>query len=474
MDVSVILPVINERENLSVLIPRLKAVLEREGLNYEIVVIDGNSTDGTREAAAAMGARVVPERRRGYAGAMMTGFAEAKGAYLLTLDADLSHDPDFFPGMWRGRTRGDIVIASRYVRGGVTCNSFVREKLSDLLNWAFRHALAIPVGDLSSGFRLYRREAVENLEIESRNFEFQEEVLARAYANGFSIVEVPFTYFPRGAGSSHARILRFGIDLACCAIKLRKIRNSPASADYEERLFYSSRLLERRWLRRRRQIIVGWARGAERILDAGCGSSVIVQSLNNPVAMDVSLAKLRFLRQHGMALVQGGVLALPFRGGSFDCLISSRVIEHLPCDETLFAEMHRVLRPRGTLILGTYDDSARGWLTGEPLRKLLAPSGYRGPQATRYTRRTLEEIVLRHGFAIEDSEYVAGVELILKCRKVEIGHNMATDASAEPTSRPSSGGRRRASSLIEAHDCDLATLHGKPPRCVNLPSGFIP
>ncbi len=435
MDVSVILPVVNERENLAKLIPRLKAVLEREALSYEVVVIDGNSTDGTPEAASAMGARVVPERRRGYAGAMMTGFAEARGDYLLTLDADLSHDPDFFPRMWRARTCGDIVIASRYVRGAVSYNSLMRGKLSDLLNWTLRRALAMPVGDLSSGFRLYRREAVENIEIESRNFEMQEEVLAKAWANGFSVVEIPFTYFPRGAGTSHARIVRFGIDLARSALKLRRLRNSPASADYEERAFYSLSPLERRWQRQRHRIIVGWARGAARVLDAGCGSSVIVQSLNNAVAMDSNAAKLRFLRRHGIALVRGTAMELPFRGGSFDCLVSSRTLERLPRDEKLFAEMRRVLKSDGILILGTLDHSALGWRAARPLQKLLVPDGY-GQCATRYTRAELEEILLRHGFALQESEYVAGVEIILKCRKVGIGGNVAVAACAEPSARP--------------------------------------
>jgi len=435
MDVSVILPVVNERENLAQLIPRLKAVLEREALSYEIVVVDGNSTDGTRETALAMGARVVPERRRGYAGAMMTGFSEARGDYLLTLDADLSHDPDFFPRMWRARTRGDIVIASRYVRGGVSYNSLVRGKLSDLLNWTFRHALGIPVGDLSSGFRLYRREAVGHIEIESRNFEMQEEVLAKAWTNGFSIVEIPFTYFPRAAGTSHARILKFGIDLARCALKLRRLRNSPASADYDERAFYSLNPLERRWQRRRHRIIVGWARGAGRVLDAGCGSSVIAQSLNNAVAMDSNLAKLRFLRRYEIALVRGAAMELPFRDGSFDCLVTARTLERLPRDEKLFTEMRRVLKPDGTLIVGTLDHSAPGWRAARPLQKLLVPDGF-GQCTTRYTRAEIEEILLRHGFALQESEYVAGVELILKCRKVGIGGNAAVAAPTEPCAPP--------------------------------------
>src|ERR1700736_6305398 len=107
----------NERENVSALLPRLKSILEREKLTYEILVIDGNSTDGTREVAASFGARVLPERRRGYAGALTTGLAEAKGDYILTLDADLSHEPEFVTKMWRAGPHGAKVIASRYPPG---------------------------------------------------------------------------------------------------------------------------------------------------------------------------------------------------------------------------------------------------------------------------------------------------------------------------------------------------------------------
>ena len=67
----------------------------------------------TPQTAAELGARAVPERRRGYAGALETGFAEAQGDYVLTLDADLSHEPAFAAKLWRARTEADIVIASR-------------------------------------------------------------------------------------------------------------------------------------------------------------------------------------------------------------------------------------------------------------------------------------------------------------------------------------------------------------------------
>src|ERR1700694_1103035 len=118
MDVSVILPVVNEGANLRILIPKLHALLNRDRLTHEIVVVDGGSSDGTREIVESLGGRIVPERRKGYAGALETGFAEAQGDYILTLDADQSHDPDFVAKMWRARGRRGIVIASRDTRRG--------------------------------------------------------------------------------------------------------------------------------------------------------------------------------------------------------------------------------------------------------------------------------------------------------------------------------------------------------------------
>jgi dolichol-phosphate mannosyltransferase len=430
MDISVILPVVNERENLEILIPRIKASLEREKLSYEIVVVDGNSTDGTREAAQALGARVVAERRRGFAGALETGFAEAVGDYVLTLDADMSHDPDFIDKMWQARTRGNIVVASRYTRGGVTYSSFIRTSSSWFLNVVLRRMLSMPVLDMSSGYRLYRRDAVQGLKLESRNFEAQEEILVRAYVRGFSVVEVPFVYFPRGEGRSHAKLFSFGLDIARSALKLWKLRNSLASADYDERGFYSIIPIQRYWHRSRHHIFVMWARGAGRILDAGCGSSLTVQSLNNVVGMDLNEGKLRFLRRYGMPLVRGSAFALPFLDQSFDCLVSQEVIEHLPYDEVIFSEMRRVLKPGGRLILGTPDYDKWLWRTIEPIYGFLMPGGYKDEHITHYTHAQLTEILTRYGFVIEEVAYVGRCDLFMRCHKIEL----AQGAVAAPAS----------------------------------------
>jgi SAM-dependent methyltransferase len=321
--------------------------------------------------------------------------------------------------MWRARERADIVIASRYVRGGVAYTDLSRRFSSYALNGFLRRVLSVPIGDLSSGFRLYRREVVEGLELTSSNFEVQEEVLVKAWAQGFSVTEIPFTYFPREAGRSHARMLRFGMDILRATFSLWRLRNSIGSADYDERAFYSIVPLQRYWQRKRHSIAVSWTRNAGRILDAGCGSSIIIQSLNNAVGMDYSHNKVRFLRRYGIPLVRGSAFALPFRDASFDCVISSQVIEHIPYDEVLFSEMKRVLRPGGMLVIGTPDYDTLGWRTIEPLYGMLQPGGYKDEHITHYTRARLAEILERHGFIYEEHAYVLRSELIMRFRKPE-------------------------------------------------------
>jgi dolichol-phosphate mannosyltransferase len=419
MDLSIVLPVVNERENLRQLLPRLQAVMERERLSFEIIVVDGGSVDGTLDAAAALGARPLAERRRGYAGALETGFAEARGNYVLTLDADLSHEPAFAARLWRARNQADIVIASRYARGGAAYTSAMRNWLSRLLNLWMRRVLSMPVRDLSSGFRLYRRQALQNLKLESRNFEVIEEVLVKAYAQGYSILEIPFTYFPRESGRSHARLMRFGIDLMRASGSLWKLRNSIGSADYDERAFYSFIPVQRYWQRRRHRIATAWARGSEHVLDVGCGSSVIIQSLNNAVGLDFSMGKLRFLRRRGIPLLRGSAFALPFRDSTFDCIISSQVIEHIPYDEVLFTEVHRVLQPGGRLIIGTPDYATLGWQVIEPLYAMLLPGGYHDEHITHYSRESLTAILVGTGFVHEETAYIGRSELIMRFRKAD-------------------------------------------------------
>jgi dolichol-phosphate mannosyltransferase len=140
------------------------------------------------------------------------------------MDADLSHPPVFVADLWRARHTAEVLIASRYVRGGSARMPTTRLLLSRLLNAVFAAALGLPVKDLSSGFRLYRRQALAGNASTATNFAVLQEILVHAAATGGRIGEVPFAYAPRRHGSSNARVLAFGLEYAAALRRLRAVR----------------------------------------------------------------------------------------------------------------------------------------------------------------------------------------------------------------------------------------------------------
>ena len=155
LDLSVVIPAMNEALNLEQLLPSLRDALEKLGASHEIIVIDASSPDATRQVVEEAGARYINESARGYGAAILRGVREAAGKYIITMDADQSHPARFIKDLWQARDRGEVVIASRYVEGGRADQPISRYYLSRVLNTFFRVGLSVEVRDLSSGFRLY-------------------------------------------------------------------------------------------------------------------------------------------------------------------------------------------------------------------------------------------------------------------------------------------------------------------------------
>src|ERR1700716_4491913 len=131
---SLSLPALNEAENLDRVLPELKKALVALGPTYEIIVVDGGSSDNTLEIVRKHGARLVSQKLPGFGGAYRAGFEQARGEYVITLDAAGSHDPKFLKDLWGARGDGDVVIASRYVEGGAADMPATRRGLRRVLH----------------------------------------------------------------------------------------------------------------------------------------------------------------------------------------------------------------------------------------------------------------------------------------------------------------------------------------------------
>src|SRR5437867_284577 len=147
----------------------------------------------------------------------------------------------------------------------------MRRMLSRVLNIVYSHALSIPVRDMSSGYRLYRREILTSLPVHSKDFAALPEILTRLYAEGYRIAEVPFQFASRATGRSHVRLIRFAWLYLKTLWRLRRLRNSIESADYDHRAFDSLIPLQRYWQRTRYRIVQSFVSKEGRILDVGCG-----------------------------------------------------------------------------------------------------------------------------------------------------------------------------------------------------------
>jgi SAM-dependent methyltransferase len=417
LDLSVIIPALDEGPNLAVMLPQLRQVLQELGAANEILIVVQRSDPQTRAAAARAGARVIEQDEGGYGGALRTGFAAARGRYLLTMDADCSHRPIVLRDLWRRRHAAEISIASRYVPGGQARMPPGRYLLSRILNTFFSRGLSLTVRDMSSGFRLYRADTIRDLTSRRRGFDILQEILVHAYARGWQVQEVPFEYVARNQGSSHARLLSLGLAYLRSVWPLWKLRNSIASADYDNRAYDSPIFLQRFWQRRRFRHVNGLASGQGPVLDVGCGSSRILSALPpGSVGVDIALSKLRYARRFSRPLVQASGFTLPFPDGAFPCVVCSQVIEHVALAPPMLDELCRVLAPGGRLVLGTPDYAHWQWTTLERLYRLVAPGGYGDEHISHYTREGLVDALRTRGLAIEATHYILQGELIMAAR----------------------------------------------------------
>lgn len=207
----IILPTYNESENIEKLVRKVISMKE----DFYVTIVDDNSPDGTGEIAdrlAGENERVHVIRRPGKMGlgtAYVKGFQYALSEgmdFVFEMDADFSHHPKYLSRMLKAAQEADLVIGSRYYEGvRVDGWRFRRLLLSKFANMYTSYMIIIPVWDFTSGFRCYRREVLEKIDLDairSDGYVFQIEMTTKAYRLGFKVKEVPIIFYGRAAGYS--------------------------------------------------------------------------------------------------------------------------------------------------------------------------------------------------------------------------------------------------------------------------------
>jgi dolichol-phosphate mannosyltransferase len=417
-ELSVVIPVWGREHDLERLLPELVATLEHLDLRAEVIVAAEARREDVRAAASQIGASVAGSETAGYGSVLRAGLTRASGEFLLTMDPDHSHHPDYVGAMWRERHRGDLLIGSRYVPGARVEMGPVRRTLSRALNRVYGSIMALPFRDLSSGFRLIRRRVLDDIgPLEAEGLDVLPEIVAKAFSQGWRIVEVPLWY--RGIRAwSRLTALRLGLGYARTMGRIVALRNSVRAADYDHRAFDSWIPLQRHWQRRRYEVVREFLRGTQGpYLDVGCGSGRTIQTIRGVVGLDVALRKLRWLRASGRHLVQGDMNRPPFRDGAFDAVICSEVIEHVPRERVRLDRLVRLIRPGGLLIVATPDYGRARWRMLEWLYGKILPGGYADEHVNPYTYGELREHLSNHiGLDVLAVRYVGGSDMVFKAR----------------------------------------------------------
>lgn len=219
------MPAYLEEENLRLLLPRIQSVVKEISSSSEIIVVDTQlPMDGTQQACEENAVQYF--NRTGantYGAAIRTGIEKAKGKKIIFMDADGSHYPEFIKKLYQEKERADIVIASRYIKGGHTENSPILILMSKVVNWGYAFVLNIKCKDVSNSFKLYDGSLLKPLSLKCENFDVVEEILYKILKNNpqLKILELPFSFKQRMFGETKRNLPKFIVTYVFTLIRLR-------------------------------------------------------------------------------------------------------------------------------------------------------------------------------------------------------------------------------------------------------------
>ena len=214
IELSVVMPCLNERLTLGTCIKKAMKSMEELGIQGEVIIADNGSTDGSQEIARQLGARVVPVAMRGYGAALRGGISAARGQFIIMGDADDSYEfTRLGPFVEKLREGYDLVMGNRF-KGGILPNAMPplhRYLGNPVLSWIGRLFFKCPVGDFHCGLRGFRKDAIERLDLRTTGMEFASEMVVKASLFNLRATETPTVLAPDGRDRApHLRTWRDG------------------------------------------------------------------------------------------------------------------------------------------------------------------------------------------------------------------------------------------------------------------------
>lgn len=234
-DLTVLLPAYNEIVNLRILIPKIIAVTKLlEGIQTEILVVLPSFANSSEVAEInTLGAKPVKRHpTNSFGDALRTGFSSSSVSteFIITMDADCSHNPDLIPRLLQNASNAHIVSASRYVNGGSSDAKRRQQAMSRIVNFAFTIVLGEKIHDISGNYKLYRRSIISQLELTGKNFDIIQEIVFKTKkltGKSFNLVEVPYRWNERLDGKPKRKLIPYIVSYIRMLLKFAILRLKP-------------------------------------------------------------------------------------------------------------------------------------------------------------------------------------------------------------------------------------------------------
>jgi glycosyltransferase involved in cell wall biosynthesis len=212
--ISFVIPTLNEEGNIAGLLSGVRKEARRLGADYEMIVVDGHSSDRTADLARRNGARVIYDSL-GKGSALRAGFKEARGDVIVSIDADLSHHPKEIGMLVDAVGAGyDIAMGSRFMQGGGTADmEWYRMAGNRAFVWLTNALYGSRYSDLCYGYRAIRKSSVRKMRLTTNGFGIEAEISAEAVKRGLRTVEVPSFEKKRNSGAGKLKTFRDGVDI---------------------------------------------------------------------------------------------------------------------------------------------------------------------------------------------------------------------------------------------------------------------